>query len=707
MRTFVAAKIGLLPFVLFWALAAKAPQTAILCALLLSIVGNLWNWRRNDLKQIEVGGLALFAFLAAALAVAPAFISAHALSVSFFALALTGFISLGRNKPWTADYAAAQFPQQRENPVFIGVNKALSSLWSAIFLGLGLLAWFGANPLLSLALTLVGVAVSIFGPGLLVRAVLSRKLAAQRDFDWPAPRFDGAAGELDVAVIGAGIGGLTAACLLAAQGLRVTIFEQHVLPGGFCHSWLRKARHEGAPLVFRFDAGPHDFSGAHRGGTLDLLLQKLGCAEKVDWLRVDYRMIEAGGGVFDPPRDPRAHAEALALRHPEDAEGVKTCFEILQAIYTAMQDSAGKSGFMGEGMASVDAMLAFAKKHPLFLQWADRRYVELVSHHVKTEAARKSLSTIVGYISEDVSRPTCAEMAPIHAYFINGGYYPRGGTSCFSDVLAEAFRARGGEIRFKTGVKKILVEQCRAAGLLLDNGEVIRARAIVANSDARKTFLELLDTDALPEKFRQKIEAAPPATSGFAVHLGVKGEPEGLPLTFIAGKPACLAVLVGKVDSSDAPLGYSTVDLFTLLDHDAAEKWFPAAGDARDEWSAHRLSEDYQRRKRELADFLISQAEKAIPDLREKIVFRCEASPVTYARYDWSSAGAIYGVAPEGRMRGSKSPIPGLVVAGATSFGPGVEAAALSGVWAAEALYPGASSPPAPAEKSRLLAIVD
>jgi hypothetical protein len=72
---------------------------------------------------------------------------------------------------------------------------------------------------------------------------------------------------------------------------------------------------------------------------------------------------------------------------------------------------------------------------------------------------------------------------------------------------------------------------------------------------------------------------------------------------------------------------------------------------------------------------------------------------VTYARYDRSNAGAIYGVAPQGRLKGSKSPVPGLVVAGSMNFGPGVEAAVLSGVWAAEALVPGLLAAPAPAQR--------
>ena len=62
---------------------------------------------------------------------------------------------------------------------------------------------------------------------------------------------------------------------------------------------------------------------------------------------------------------------------------------------------------------------------------------------------------------------------------------------------------------------------------------------------------------------------------------------------------------------------------------------------------------------------------------------------MTYARYDHSSAGAIYGVERSARLRGAKSPIPGLTIAGAATHGPGVEAAVISGARAAEALIPG------------------
>ncbi len=95
-----------------------------------------------------------------------------------------------------------------------------------------------------------------------------------------------------------------------------------------------------------------------------------------------------------------------------------------------------------------------------------------------------------------------------------------------------------------------------------------------------------------------------------------------------------------------------------------------------------------------MADAMIAAAEALLPGLRKHIVHRSEASPVTYARYDHSSAGAIYGVERAARLRGAKSPIPGLTIAGAATHGPGVEAVVISGARAAEALIPGLLAPP-------------
>ncbi|MFX8797528.1 hypothetical protein ABTM57_19615, partial [Acinetobacter baumannii] len=81
---------------------------------------------------------------------------------------------------------------------------------------------------------------------------------------------------------------------------------------------------------------------------------------------------------------------------------------------------------------------------------------------------------------------------------------------------------------------------------------------------------------------------------------------------------------------------------------------------------------------------------------------------VTYARYDWASAGSIYGVSRQGRLKGSKSPLRNLVIAGGGNAGAGVEAVVISGAEAAEALVPGLlAEPQSPAGAPRTSRLPD
>ncbi|MCC2113872.1 MAG: amine oxidase, partial [Hyphomicrobiales bacterium] len=145
-------------------------------------------------------------------------------------------------------------------------------------------------------------------------------------------------------------------------------------------------------------------------------------------------------------------------------------------------------------------------------------------------------------------------------------------------------------------------------------------------------------------------------------------------------------VVPALIDPSAAPKGYATIELLTLMPNEAAAAWFDDTLDP--EHKTLRRSNSYAARKSELGDRLIAKAETVLPGLSDHIVFRTDASPVTFARYDWSSDGAIYGTRIPG-FAGNKAPLPGLVLAGAATHGAGIEAVAISGARAAEALMPG------------------
>lgn len=138
--------------------------------------------------------------------------------------------------------------------------------------------------------------------------------------------------------------------------------------------------------------------------------------------------------------------------------------------------------------------------------------------------------------------------------------------------------------------------------------------------------------------------------------------------------------------------------LISLMSNQEAKTWFPDQDG--DDWKEWRRSGDYAARKQALGDRMIAAAETVMPGLSQHIVYRTDASPVTYARYDWSSTGAIYGASGPGRLKGAKSPLCNLVIAGGGNAGAGVEAVVISGAEAAEALVPGLLSRK-PAEAAR------
>jgi phytoene dehydrogenase-like protein len=219
--------------------------------------------------------------------------------------------------------------------------------------------------------------------------------------------------------------------------------------------------------------------------------------------------------------------------------------------------------------------------------------------------------------------------------------------------------------------------------------EVLRAAAVVMNADFLAATRTLVDPAVWPAPFRRLIEAARPSCSAFAVHLSVRGDfPGAKPVFHVASPGGGIGIVIPSLmDPSAAPPGYSSIEILRLVSDAEAAGWFADA--TRTDDKALRKSQAYAARKTAVGDELIALAEQALPGLSERIVLRCDASPVTFRRYAWSTHGAIYGANLPAGSVGAKSPLPGLVFAGAVTHGAGVEAVMISGARAAEALVPG------------------
>ncbi len=101
----------------------------------------------------------------------------------------------------------------------------------------------------------------------------------------------------------------------------------------------------------------------------------------------------------------------------------------------------------------------------------------------------------------------------------------RGGMGAISQSIANAMQEYGGELRTESGVEKVLVENRKAVGVVLENGDEIRAGIVVSNLDAKRTFTRIMDKDDLPDGIYEKAKNFKIRGSSGKVNIALDGLP--------------------------------------------------------------------------------------------------------------------------------------------------------------------------------------
>lgn len=441
-----------------------------------------------------------------------------------------------------------------------------------------------------------------------------------------------------VAIIGAGIGGLTAGNLLARRGRRVVIFESQPSPGGYTAGFTRRG--------FYFESGTLAFESS---AVLFKMLDDLELREAVPCVRMKFRDLSPH---FDFTFDSTAaFKEALYRGFPADREALDGYFRELDPIVEVLRPFMGRPYPMQfRGWRAMRATIPYITAAPRLMRvlrpYRGMTVDDLAAKYFRASTPLRRLFNELGY-----PKMSIASLAGFFLVIAEDYWHVRDGMQSLAEALARRFAEAGGELRLKTPVEKIVTKSGAAAGVLA-GGERFEAGAVISACDYKTTFLRLLDDPALvPRERLDRIRDAAVSEGIFTVYLGLKMPgPEleaRLKAPMLSFHP--LAADIDHDDPGDiehfrkAPFSAYSPSLVSprLAPEGMSSLMIQAMCPTRWQADWHRGDpEKYRALKMRVRDELIDRVETLLPGLKAKVEFADAATPLTYERYTGNSGGA-------------------------------------------------------------------
>ncbi len=499
--------------------------------------------------------------------------------------------------------------------------------------------------------------------------------------------------ETDIVVVGAGLGGLSAAGHLLKDGYGVVVLEHQTKPGGYAHNFKESG--------YRFEVALHALDGMEQGGWAYPMFEMLGVYDRIEMNRLDpfYTAAFPDFEVAVPTDIPDFLAEVSAV-FPDERDGVSDLFAALRRL--------------GHDMARYGADRRRGVKVPME-QMIDRYpdmsiafatpWAAFMDQYIETDEAKAMLSTLWGYLGLPPSRVSAGQFGlTLLSYHTSGAWYPTGGSGAVTGAMAGTIEEWGGSIHYRNTVTSIVPESPDRITVTTNRGLVVHARAAVSNASPRAT-IDYLPQGAVDDIWEETARDEDPALASLVVYLGLDRDVTAEGWThheffdmvgydldaeyeaILAGDFAEAGMIISNytvVDPGCAPDGGAVIVLTTLAPWDYKDVW-GTGGDL----VGYQDNETYKEIKEAAADILIDRAARRIPGLRESIVVRKVGTPLTNVRYVMQPHGSLYGreqtVMSQMNRRKPTTPVGNLFLAGAWIGGGGMTLAVGSGRAAARA----------------------
>ena len=437
-----------------------------------------------------------------------------------------------------------------------------------------------------------------------------------------------------VIVIGAGIAGLSVATYLQMSGFDTQIYEMHDLPGGLCTTWERKGYH--------IDGCIHWLIGTKNGSTLNKMWNEIIDINSIDFVHSEHYGTfsdkqEQSINIYTDPD--KLESELLAIA-PEDKDHILKFCNLIRKFKDFDPPADSTPEIMG-GKEKIAFLLKILKYLPDL-----NKYLKISLK----EFARNFKNSLLRFTFENLFVPEMSLIFVIinFAWFNRGdAAYPIGGSLNFARLIEKSYLEKGGKINYKSKVEKIIVKKTdktnKATGILLENGEKISADIVISAADAHFTLKKMLNDKFTSKKWQNRFDNFKTFSSYIQVSLGINGK-----LDYFSQRHHIETKKQFKITNID------TITSFNYRIHDFDPTLAPEGKtlittliEIKDYkyWSDLRKNDRraYRDKKKEIADFIISEIENYTGKFRDNIEMLDISTPATVIRYTNNWQGSYEG----------------------------------------------------------------
>ncbi|MFM2061006.1 MAG: hypothetical protein RLZZ507_676 [Cyanobacteriota bacterium] len=440
-----------------------------------------------------------------------------------------------------------------------------------------------------------------------------------------------------VIVIGAGIGGLTSAALLAHRGYSVLILDQALVPGGCASTFKRQG--------FTFDVGATQVAGLEPGGIHHRIFSELNIELP------EATFCDPACAVFLPGentpinvwRDPQKWQEERQKQFP----GSEAFWQLLATLFNASWEFQGRDPVLPpRNLWDLLQLTKALRPNTLitapftFMTVGDALRLYGLGNDQRLRTFLDLQLKLYSQVSAEETALLYAATALSVSQSPQGLYHLQGSMQVLSDRLVESLERDGGKLLMRHTVENIKVENNQANAVVIKNqktGEVFTETAdhVIANVTVQN-LVELLAEKA-PSGYKQRVEKLPSASGAFVVYLGVDKSaiPDECPphLQFLydingpIGENNSLFVSVSHEGDGRAPEGKATIIASSFVDF---TMW----------WN----TENYQELKDKFTQDAISKLSQYFYLKPETIIYVEAATPKTFAHFTGREKGIVGGI---------------------------------------------------------------